>query len=188
MAFWIFLAVLLTIALAVVLIYNGLVRGRLLVREGWSGVAVQLQRRTDLIPNLLATVQGYMAHERDLLNEITALRARVQQIGDGHPAARAAVEGQLGAALGRLIAVAENYPDLKASQNFLDFQDALESIENDLQLARRYYNGAVRQYNTQVEQFPFNLIANGFGFRPAEFFELAEPAAAAVPKVSFERA
>lgn len=187
MTFWIILAVLLATALTVILIYNGLVRGRQLLREGWSGVAVQLQRRSDLIPNLLANVQGYMAHERDLLNEITALRARVQQIGDGHPATRAAVEGQLGAALGRLLAVAESYPDLKASQNFLDFQDALEGIENDLQLARRDYNGAARQYNTQVEQFPFNLIAGSFNFQQAEFFTLPDPAYAEVPRVSFER-
>jgi LemA protein len=182
---WILLAVVLAVLIALVALYNSLVRNRQLVREGWSGISVQLKRRADLIPNLLATVQGYMTHERELLNEVTALRARAQALGDTHPAERAAAEGLLGAALGRLIAVAENYPDLKASANFLEFQESLETIENELQFARRYYNGAARQYNTAVEQFPSNLVAGSFGFEPAEFFTLDDPADAAVPKVSF---
>lgn len=178
---WILLSVVLAILIALIVLYNSL------VLEGWSGIAVQLQRRSDLIPNLLATVQGYLTHERDLLNEVTALRARAQSLGDQHPAERAATDGLLGAALGRLIAVAESYPDLKASANVLEFQESLEAIESELQLARHYYNGAARQYNIAVEQFPSNLVAGGFGFEPAELFTLDDPSDAAVPKVSFTR-
>jgi LemA protein len=187
MIFWMLLSVVLVVLIGLMVLYNGLVHRRQLVREGWSGISVQLQRRADLIPNLLAAVQGYMTHEQDLLSEVTALRVRAQALGEQHPAERAAVEGLLGAALSRLIAVAENYPDLKASANFLELQESLETIEGELQLARRYYNGAARQYNIAVEQFPSNLVAGEFGFAPAEFFTLDDPADAAVPKVSFAR-
>ena len=182
---WIILVAVIAIVGYGILIYNQLVQKRQMVREGWSGISVQLQRRSDLIPNLLETVKGYMGHEREVLENVTALRARAQAVGDEHPAERAGVESLLGAALGRLLAVAEAYPDLKASANFKEFQDALEETEDKLQLARRYYNGAVRQFNTLVEQFPSNLVAGQFRFQQAEYFELEDPADRAVPQVSF---
>ncbi len=182
---WIILALVVAVIGYAIVIYNSLVKNRQMVREGWSGISVQLQRRSDLIPNLLETVKGYMGHEKEVLENVTALRARAQAVGDEHPAERAGVESLLGAALGRLIAVAENYPDLKASANFIEFQDALEETEDKLQLARRYYNGAVRNFNTQVEQFPSNLIAGQFRFQQAEYFELEDPADRAAPEVSF---
>ncbi len=185
MFFWTMVGVLGAVAVALILLYNGLVKGRQMVSEGWSGIHVQLQRRADLVPNLVATVEGYVGHERDLLREVAELRTRAQSCGEGHPAARAAAEGQFGAALGRLMAVAEGYPDLKASRNFVELQQALAEIEDALQLARRYYNGAVRQYNTSVQQFPSNLVAGRFGFHLAEFFALNDPADAAVPQVPF---
>ena len=186
-ALWIVVAMVVATALFAVVVYNGLVRARQLVAEAWSGIAVQLKRRADLVPNLLASVQGYMDHERELLREVTEARARAGATGDAHPAERARAEGAFGAALGRLLAVAENYPDLKASQNFIDFQQTLAMIENELQLSRRYYNGTVRQFNTRVQQFPTNLIAGTFGFKLAEFFALEDPNDAAVPQVRFQR-
>jgi LemA protein len=182
---WIIFALIIAVIGYAIVIYNALVKSRQMVREGWSGISVQLQRRSDLIPNLLETVKGYMGHEKEVLENVTALRARAQAVGDDHPAERAGVESLLGAALGKLIAVAEAYPDLKASTNFQEFQEALEETEDKLQLARRYYNGAVRGFNTQVEQFPSNLVANNFGFQQAEYFELEDPADRAAPQVSF---
>ncbi|MEQ8656588.1 MAG: LemA family protein [Hyphomicrobiales bacterium] len=182
---WIIFALIIGLIGYAIVIYNALVKSRQMVREGWSGISVQLQRRSDLIPNLLETVKGYMGHEKEVLENVTALRARAQAVGDDHPAERAGVESLLGAALGKLIAVAEAYPDLKASTNFQEFQEALEETEDKLQLARRYYNGAVRGFNTQVEQFPSNLVANNFGFQQAEYFELEDPADRAAPQVSF---
>lgn len=182
---WVLLAIVIAVIGYGIVVYNQLVKSRQMVREGWSGISVQLQRRSDLIPNLLETVKGYMGHEKEVLENVTALRTRAQSMGDEHPAERAGVESLLGAALGRLIAVAENYPDLKASANFMEFQDALEETEDKLQLARRYYNGAVRGFNTQVEQFPSNLVANQFRFIQAEYFELEDPADRANPHVSF---
>ncbi|MEM1284625.1 MAG: LemA family protein [Pseudomonadota bacterium] len=182
---WVLLAIVIAVVGYGIVVYNQLVKSRQMVREGWSGISVQLQRRSDLIPNLLETVKGYMGHEKEVLENVTALRTRAQAVGDDHPAERAGVESLLGAALGRLIAVAENYPDLKASTNFKEFQDALEETEDKLQLARRYYNGAVRGFNTQVEQFPSNLVANQFRFIQAEYFELEDPTDRANPQVSF---
>lgn len=182
---WIIFALIIAVIGYAIVVYNALVKSRQMVREGWSGISVQLQRRSDLIPNLLETVKGYMGHEKEVLENVTALRARAQAVGDDHPAERAGVESLLGAALGKLIAVAEAYPDLKASANFQEFQEALEETEDKLQLARRYYNGAVRGFNTQVEQFPSNLVANNFGFQQAEYFELEDPADRAAPQVSF---
>lgn len=182
---WIILALIVAVIGYAITIYNKLVKDRQMVREGWSGISVQLQRRSDLIPNLLETVKGYMGHEKEVLENVTALRARAQAVGYDNPAERAGIESLLGAALGKLIAVAENYPDLKASANFMEFQQALEETEDKLQLARRYYNGSVRNFNTQVEQFPSNLVANQFRFQQAEYFELEDPADRANPQVSF---
>ena len=173
------------LAALVIVLYNRLVKARQMVEEGWSGISVQLKRRTDLIPNLLAAVKGYMSHERGVLEEVTELRAKAQAAEGGEPAERARVEGALSGALVRLFAVMENYPDLKASQNVIDFQDALENIEDHLQMSRRYYNGAVRNLNVMVESFPSNLVANYFQFRKAEYFELEDERDRAVPQVEF---
>jgi len=166
-------------------IYNGLVGKRQMVKEGWSGIDVQLKRRTDLIPNLMETVKGYMAHERETLEAVVAARARATGAASATPAARAEAEGQLSAALGRLLAVAEAYPDLKANSTFLEFQDALRGVEDEIQMARRYYNGAVRNLNVAVESFPSNIVANVFRFEAAQYFELENEADRAVPNVKF---
>jgi LemA protein len=179
------LAVIVLVGLYVVSLYNGLVSKRQAVKEGWSGIDVQLKRRSDLIPNLLESVKGYMSHEKGVLEEVTKLRTQAQAASGAAPHERAAIEGALSGALGRLMAVAEAYPDLKASQNFLDFQKSLQEIEDEIQLSRRYYNGAVRNMNVAVESFPSNLVANQFGFGKEEFFEIEDAADRAVPKVSF---
>lgn len=164
-------------------IFNGLVRKRTMVTEAWSGIDVQLKRRTDLIPNLVSTVKGYAAHEKDTLEEVVRLRGLAQNAqGVG---ATAEVQGLLGAALGRLFALAENYPDLKASSNFAQLQNTLNEIEDQIQLSRRYYNGATRDLNIMVETFPSNLVASRFGFAKAEFFELENISERAVPTISF---
>jgi LemA protein len=155
--------------------------------EGWSGIDVQLKRRADLIPNLLEAVKGYMTHERELLEEVTRLRSQAVAGSSGSPEQRAGIEGALSAALGRLMAVAENYPDLKANENFKEFQQALEETENEISMSRRYYNGAVRNLNVSVESFPSVLIAKQFGFVKAEYFEIEEEADRAVPKSNSDR-
>ncbi|MCB1449720.1 MAG: LemA family protein [Nitratireductor sp.] len=180
------LAIIAAIALYGVSLYNSLVKNRQMVGEGWSGIDVQLKRRADLIPNLLESVKGYMSHEKGVLEEVTRLRTQSVNASGATPGERGAIEGALSGALGRLMAVAENYPDLKASQNFVEFQNALEETENEISLARRYYNGAARNLNIAVESFPSNLIASRFGFDKAEFFEIEDKADRAVPKVSFQ--
>lgn len=178
-------AVVVGLILYVVYIYNSLVKLRQMTQEGWSGIDVQLKRRTDLIPNLLAAVKGYMTHERELLEKITELRSQSQAAQGADPAERAKVEGALSNALLQLRAVMENYPDLKANQNVLEFQNSLQEIENEIQMSRRYYNGSVRNLNVMVESFPSNLLAGQFGFSKAEYFELDSPADRSVPKVQF---
>jgi LemA protein len=168
-----------------VVAYNGLVRTRQLTQEGWSGIDVQLKRRADLIPNLLESVKGYMAHERETLEAVTQARTNAMAAGNAPPEQRAAAEGILSQALGKLMAVAEAYPDLKASQNFLQFQGELSNTENELQLARRYYNGTARDLNTSVESFPSNILANIFHFEKVQYFEIDTPADRAVPTVKF---
>ncbi len=169
----------------VILTYNGLVRLRQMVREAWSGIDVQLKRRADLIPNLIETVKGYAAHEKDALREVTEMRTRAQTIPADHVADRAAAEGLLGQALGRLMAVAEAYPDLKANENFQELQTTLATIESEIQMSRRYYNGSTRDLNVMVESFPSNLIARQFGFSQSEYFELDDPKDRELPKVAF---
>ena len=181
--FYILLALVVMALVAVVSIYNRLVRNRQMVQEGWSGIDVQLKRRADLIPNLIETVKGYMGHERGVLEKVTELRA--QSMRAQSPGEKGQVEGALGAALANLFAVAENYPDLKASQNFIQLQQSLADIEEQIQLSRRYYNGAVRNLNILVASFPSNIIANMFRFTPAEYFEIEDAADRAVPKVAF---
>jgi LemA protein len=179
---WIVLAVIVVVALWAISIFNGLVRQKNVVAEGWSGIDVQLKRRADLIPNLTATVQGYAAHERGTFDELTKLRS---QTGTQDVAQRAQTEAAITAAIGKVMAVAEAYPDLKASANFQQLQHDLSDIEDQIQMARRYYNGAVRDFNTQIGQFPSNVIANFGGFKPAQFFQIDNAADREVPKVSF---
>ena len=166
-----------------VVVYNGLVRKRNMVEEAWSGIDVQLKRRTDLIPNLVSTVKGYAAHEQSTLEDIVRLRGQAQKTqGVGETAQ---TQELLGQAIGKLFALAENYPDLKANTTFLQLQSALQEIEEQVQMARRYYNGAVRELNIAVEAFPSNLIAQRFAFTKAEFFELESVTERSVPKVEF---
>ena len=165
--------------------YNGLVSNKNKVAEGWSGIDVQLRRRADLIPNLIETVKGYAAHEDKLFRDIAELRAK--SISGGSVGEQSAVGQAMSAALGKLFAVAEAYPELKADANFRDLQDKLSHIEDEIQLSRRYYNGAVRNLNTMIESFPTNLIANHFKFEKAEFFEIGDAAAREVPKVDFKK-
>ena len=166
-------------------LYNDLVSKRQLVEEGWSGIDVQLKRRTDLIPNLLETVKGYMGHERETLEAVTNARAAATAGANAGPEERSRLEGALSGALGRLLAIAEAYPDLKANTTFLEFQEALQTVEDEIQLSRRYYNGATRNLNTAVESFPQNVVANSFKFEKAEYFELENDADRAVPDVKF---
>ena len=180
---YILLGVVVVLLLGAVTIYNRLVTNKNLVAEGWSGIDVQLKRRNDLIPNLIEAVKGYMGHERGVLDQVTELRTKSEAAQGA--AEKAKVEGAMGAALGNLFAVAENYPDLKASQNFMELQKSLADIEDQIQLARRYYNGAARNFNILIQSFPSNLLASAFHFTTVEYFEIEEAAERAVPKVAF---
>ena len=163
------------------LTYNSLVKLRNMVKEGWSGIDVQLTRRATLIPNLVETVKGYLGHERNLLSDIADLRSRslrTQKVGE-----KGDIETALSKSLGTLFAVAEGYPDLKASQNFLELQKELTYIEDQIQMARRYYNGTVRNLNTAVESFPSNLVAKLFTFVQAEFFDIDDVKDRQAPQV-----
>ena len=182
---WIILGIIVVVIGYGIMAYNNLVRQRQLTQEGWSGIDVQLKRRTDLIPNLMEAVKGYMGHERETLEAVTQARAAAQAAQNGTPEQRAQAEGILSGALGRLFAVAEAYPDLKASQNFMQFQGELSNTENEIQLSRRYYNGTARDLNTAVESFPSNVIANTFKFEKVQYFEMENPADRAVPQVKF---
>jgi LemA protein len=181
----IILAIIVAVIGYAIFLYNDLVSKRQLKEEGWSGIDVQLKRRTDLIPNLMETVKGYMSHERDTLEAVVKARAAATSGANAGPAERSALEGQLSGALGKLLAVAEAYPDLKANTTFLEFQAALQNVEDEIQLSRRYYNGATRNLNTSVESFPQNVVANAFKFEKAEYFELENEADRAVPNVKF---
>jgi LemA protein len=153
-----------------IITYNALVRMRQMVQEAWSGIDVQLKRRADLIPNLVETVKGYAKHEKETLEKVTEMRTRAQNVPAGDIAGRAAAEGMLSQALGRLMAVAEAYPDLKANENFRDLQHSLQTLESEIQMARRYYNGSARELNVKVESFPSNLIANSVRLRQGGLF------------------
>ena len=181
---WIILAVIVVVIMAVIGIYNGLVQGRIQVKEGWSGIDVQLKRRHDLIPNLVETVKGYMQHEKGVLEKVTQLRSQVAS-GGGDVQKTAALENNITQALRSIFAVAENYPDLKANQSFNKLQENLSEIEGEVQLARRYYNGTVRDYNIKVQTFPANIVANTFNFKAEAFFEIETATERAVPEVKF---
>ena len=176
----ILLTLLLLLAVALVWIYNRLVRNRNLVREAWAGIDVQLQKRSELVPNLVQTVKGYASHESSVFEEVVQNRHSTEtEVG-----IRARQETALSRSLGRLFALAEDYPDLKASEGFQQLHTSLVEIEEHLQYARRYYNGAVRDNNNLVESFPSNIIAGIFKFSPAEFFEIELASQRSAPDVN----
>jgi LemA protein len=179
------LAVIVLAALWALATYNGLVRRKNVVAEAWSGIDAQLKRRADLIPNLVETVKAYAGHERETFDELARLRSTGQ--GQADIGARGQAEQAITAWLGRLLAVAEAYPELKASANFQSLQRDLSEIEDQTQLARRYYNGAVRDFNVMIQQVPSNLMAKLGSFEPAPFFEIENAADRVPPKVTFAR-
>jgi LemA protein len=170
------------VLIGAVVIYNGLIAKRQMVNNGWADVDVQLKRRADLVPQLVSVVQGYAAHERQLFEDIAAKRTQALAAGDD-PAKRGESEAEFARPIGKLVAVAEGYPELKASQNFLELQNALADTENKIEMARRFYNGAVRELNTAVETFPPNIVAGASGIKSRAYFEIGE-ADRAVPKVT----
>jgi len=174
--------VVLLLALWVAFMYNSLVRGRNHCDEAWSNVDTELRRRYNLIPNLVDTVKGYAAHERETMEKVTQAR-NMALASQGSPASQARDENVLVDSLKRLLVVVEKYPDLKASQNFLKLQDELVNTEDRIQRARRFYNGNVRDYNNRVEVFPSALVAKGFGFKQREFFEIEVAAERLAPVV-----
>jgi len=176
-------AVFVVFVLAVIGIYNALVRLRNQVDNGWSQIDVQLKRRHDLIPNLVETAKGYMKHERGTFEAIT--EARSKAMGAGNVADASKAEGMLGEALSKFMLVVENYPDLKANQNFLALQEELTSTENKISFARQSYNDQVLGFNNKTQMFPSNIIAGMFSFTKRDFFEIEVAAEREVPKVSF---
>ena len=179
---FVLLALIALVVLWAISIYNRLIRMYNLKNEAWSGIDVQLKRRFDLVPNLIEAVKGYAAHEKEVFMRVTEARAAVSR--SQTVAERAEAENMLTGALKSLFAVAENYPTLQASTNFLQLQEQLASLENDIQMSRRYYNGAARDYNIAIATFPAVLIARRFGYEKADYFEAAEEERAA-PKVAF---
>jgi len=184
-AVWIVIGIIVILIIAFIAIYNGLVRSRNQIKNAWAQIDVQLKRRHDLIPNLVETVKGYMKHERQTMEAVTKARTIAQQVASAGPGERAKAEGDLSSALNRLLAVAERYPDLKASQNFLALQEELASTENKISFSRQFYNDSVLNYNNQTQMFPSNIIAGMAGFKPGEFFEVTVAAEKEAPKVSF---
>ena len=178
------LGLLAALALAVIAIYNGLVKLRVQADNAWSDIDVQLKRRSDLIPNVVETVKGYAAHERQTLEAVIDARSRAVAAQGAGPAERGAAEGALTTALRGLFALAEAYPQLRAAENFSQLQGTLAQIEEAIQNARRYYNAVVRDLNTRIQQFPSNIVAGLFGFRNREFFEVPE-AERQTPQVKF---
>lgn len=173
----------LVVVMWIIATYNGLVSLRNIVQEAWSGIDVQLKRRHDLIPNLVETVKGYASHEQSTLEAVTAARSAATSASS--PAEVQQAENMLTGALRQLFALSEAYPDLKANQNFLELQAQLADTEDQIQAARRIYNGNVEGFNTKQQQFPANIIAGMFNFTPADFFEMEDPAEREPVKVSF---
>jgi Uncharacterized conserved protein len=187
---WIALIVILALVLVLGLwfagVYNGLVGLRNQVKNAWAQIDVQLKRRYDLIPNLIETVKGYMTHERQTLESVTNARNLAQQLSTSTSVeARAKAEGELSSALSRLLAVVENYPNLKANQNFLALQEELTSTENKISFARQFYNDSVMKYNNQTQMFPSNIVAGMANFKASEFFEVKVEEERQAPKVKF---
>lgn len=175
--------IIILIVLYFISIYNKLIRLRNQVKNAWSQIDVQLKRRHDLIPNLIDTVKGYMKHERETLEMVTSYRSRAMEAGT--VSEKASAEGMLGQALGQLRIAVENYPDLKANQNFLALQEELTSTENKISYARQAYNDGVLGLNNKIEMFPSNIVASILNFNKEDFFEIDEPQQREVPKVNF---
>jgi LemA protein len=184
-ALWVILGIIVILIFIFIGVYNGLVRGRNQVKNAWAQIDVQLKRRYDLIPNLVETVKGYAKHERETFEAVTNARNLAQAAASSGVGERAKLEGDLGTALSRLLAVAEQYPDLKANQNFLALQEELTSTENKISFSRQYYNDSVMKYNNQIQMFPSNIVAGMTGFKASEFFEVTVAEERAAPKVSF---
>lgn len=175
--------VVLVIGVFLIAVYNGLIRSRNNVKEAWADIDVQLKRRYNLIPNLVETVKGYASHEKQTFENVTKARAEAMKAQTAKE--HAVAEMKLTSMIGNLMAVAENYPDLKASTNFLSLQDELADTENKIQAARRFYNNQVLNFNNKLQVFPTNIIGGMFNFKSEEFFELSDEAERATPKVSF---
>jgi LemA protein len=172
---WIVLIVVAVLIFVVIGMYNSLIRLKNRVNEAWSDIDVQLKRRYDLIPNLVETVKGYAAHEKETLERVTKARTDAMAAQSGGDAKQqAAAENALSSTLKSIFALAENYPDLKANQNFLELQRELSDTENKIQASRRFYNGNVRDFNTKLQVFPTNIIGNMLGFKAREYFEIEE--------------
>jgi len=180
---WVVIALIAVAIFWLIGVYNSLIRLRNQTDEAWSDIDVQLKRRYDLIPNLVETVKGYAKHERELFENVT--KARTAAMGAQGIAEKGKAENMLAGTLKSLFAVAENYPDLKANQNFLKLQDELADTENKIQAARRFYNGNVRDFNTKTQVFPNNMIAGMMGFKDYEFFEIEEAGEREPVKVNF---
>jgi len=176
-------AIILLLLVGAVLIFNKLVALRQMTENGWSDIEVQLKRRADLIPRLVSTVKGYASHERKLFEDVTAKRMQALAAGN-NPRERGVAESRLKQPMGRIIALAEDYPDLKASDNFLELQEELSDTEDKIEMARRFYNGAVRELNTKIRTIPSNLVAGPMGFKTRDYFEIDVEDAAA-PEVEF---
>ena len=176
-------AIILALLIGAVLIFNKLVGLRQMTENGWSDIEVQLKRRADLIPRLVSTVKGYASHERKLFEDVTAKRMQALAAGN-NPRERGVAESRLKQPMGRIIALAEDYPDLKASDNFLELQEELSDTEDKIEMARRFYNGAVRELNTKIRTIPSNLVAGPMGFKTRDYFEI-DVADAAAPDVEF---
>jgi len=185
LAVYIIIGVVVVLLIIFIATYNGLVRLRNQVKNAWAQIDVQLKRRYDLIPNLVETAKGYMKHERETLEAVTNARNLAQQSSSAGAGERAKAEGELSSALSRLLAVVENYPDLKANQNFLALQEELTSTENKISFSRQFYNDSVLRYNNKTQMFPSNIIASMTSFKASEFFEVTVAAEREAPKVSF---
>ena len=182
---WVIVGLVIIFIVSFIAIYNSLVRLRNQVKNAWAQIDVQLKRRYDLIPNLVETVKGYVKHERETLEAVTNARNLAQQAASSGVGARSKAEGELSSALSKLLAVVENYPDLKANQNFLALQEELTSTENKISFSRQFYNDSVLNFNNKTQMFPSNIIAGMTGFKAEEFFEVTVAAEREAPKVSF---
>jgi LemA protein len=185
MGFLIFIAIVAVVIIVFVVMYNGLVQAKNSVKNAWSQIDVQLKRRHDLIPNLVETVKGYMKHERETLESVTKARQQAVDLSNASVADRAKIENFLSQTLKSLFAVSENYPDLKANQNFLGLQEEITTTENRVSFSRQAYNDEVLHLNNKTEMFPTNIIAGMFNFEQAEFFEIEDITEKEVPKVQF---
>ncbi len=179
------IGIIVVLVLAIILIYNSLVQARQKVKNAWSQIDVQLQRRFDLIPNLVESVKGYMKHENEVLTKVTELRSswsNANSVGE-----KANLDNKLSETLKSIMAIAENYPDLKANQNFSELQEELRNTENKISFSRQFYNDSVTMYNTKLEVIPSNIVASMFNFKPEELFEVDDPEAKKAVKVDFNK-